>query len=198
MHIVSGLSLRDCDQLLFSLRFLIDLMVEDHHTTKSQGKLVTKSVPMDAHTVVQRLTLKPLYKAFVCCPKCSTCYPDNGPHSCPELCTSRRLSTQQICGRRLRKSRNIHGRSHDIPVRPFLYHDFKEWLGKMLCHPGMEDMIDCSFLPSPNGIMGDIWDALIVILSSTDVLIMKGTTSLVSTWTVSILSSSSKQADLPL
>ena len=95
----------------------------------------------------------------VTCPECSTCYPDNGLHSCPELCTSRRLSTQQICGRRLRKSRNIHSHSHDIPVRPFLYHDFKEWLGEMLCRPGMEDMMDRSFSPSPDGIMGDIWDA---------------------------------------
>lgn len=159
MHIVSGLSLRDCDQLLFSLRFLVDLMVEDHHTAKSQGKLVAKSIPMDARTVVRRLALKPSYKAFVCCPECSTCYPDNGPDPCPELCTSKPLSTQQICGQRLRKPRIIHGRSRDIPVRPFLYHDFKEWLGEMLCRPGMEDMMDRGFSPSPDGTMGDIWDA---------------------------------------
>jgi hypothetical protein len=159
MHVVSGLSLRDCDQLLFSLRFLIDLMVDDYHTTKSQGKLVVKSVPMDARTVVQRLALKPSYKVFICCPECSTCYPDNGLHPCPELCTSRRLSTQQICGQPLRKPRNIHGNSHDIPVRLFLYHDFKEWLGEMLCRPGMEDMMDRGFSPSPDGVMGDIWDA---------------------------------------
>ena len=159
MHIVSGLLLRDCDQLLFSLCFLIDLMVQDYHTTKSQGKLVTKSVPMDARTVVQRLALKPSYKAFICCPECSTCYPNNGLDPCPELCTSRRLSTQQICGQHLRKPCNIHGHSHDIPVRPFLYHDFKEWLGEMLCRPGMENMMDRSFSPSPDGIMGDIWDA---------------------------------------
>jgi hypothetical protein len=33
MHIVSGLSLRDCSQLLFSLKLLINLMVEDFRTT---------------------------------------------------------------------------------------------------------------------------------------------------------------------
>ena len=160
MHIESGLSLRACDQLLFSLRFLIDLMVEDYSdAAKSQGKLIAKSVPMDARTVVRRLALKPSHKAFVCCPKCSTCYPDNGLDSCPEFCTSKPLSTQQICGQRLRKPRNIHGRSHDIPVRQFLYHDFKEWLGEMLCRPGMEDMMDRGFSPSPDGTMGDIWDA---------------------------------------
>jgi len=160
MHIESGLSLRGCDQLLFSLHFLIDLLVEDYNdTAKSQGKLIMKSVPMDVCTVVQRLALKPLHKAFICCPKCSTCYPNNELDSCPELCTSKPLSTQQLCGQRLRKPCNIHGRSHDIPVCPFLYHDFKEWLGEMLCHPGMEDMMDCGFFPSPDGTMGDIWDA---------------------------------------
>ena len=160
MHIVSGLLLRDCDQLLFSLRFLIDLMVEDYHAVESQGKLVAKSVPMDACTVVRRLALKPSYKTFISCPECSTCYPDNGLDACPELCTSKPLSTQQICGQCLRKPRNIHGRSHNIPVRLFLYHNFNEWLGEMLCHPGIEDMMDCGFSPSPDGIMGDIWDAL--------------------------------------
>jgi hypothetical protein len=52
MHIVSGLSLRDCDQVLFSLRFLIGLMVEDFHAAKGQGKYLAKSVPMDARTVL--------------------------------------------------------------------------------------------------------------------------------------------------
>jgi hypothetical protein len=57
MHIVSGLSLRDCDQLLFSLHFLIGLMVNNLDASKHQGKYLTKSIPMDAHTVVQRLAL---------------------------------------------------------------------------------------------------------------------------------------------
>jgi hypothetical protein len=159
MHIVSGLSLRDCDQVLFSLRFLIGLMVEDFHAAKGQGKYLAKSVPMDARTVLQRLSLKPSYKAFVCCPKCSTCYPDDGPDSYPDLCSSKDASTQQICGCRLQKVRNIRGHHHDIPVRRFQYHDFKEWLGEMLCRPGMEDMMDRNFLPSPDGFMADIWDA---------------------------------------
>jgi hypothetical protein len=34
-----------------------------------------------------------------------------------------------------------------------------EWLGEMLCHPGMEDMMECSLSPSLDGIMGNIWDA---------------------------------------
>jgi hypothetical protein len=159
MHIVSGLSLRDCTQLLFSLRFLIGLIVDDFDATATQGKFLTKLVPMDAHTVVQRLALKPSSRAFVCCPKCSMLYPDNGPDSYPEICTSNHASTQQICGQRLRKACNIRNRPYAIPIRRFLYHNFKEWLGEMLCHPGMEDLLDRSFSPSRDGVMDDIWDA---------------------------------------
>ncbi len=163
MHIVSGLSLRACDQLLSSLRLLIKLMVEDFDTSQGRGKLLEKSIPMDARTVLHRLALEPFYKAFVCCPECSTCYPDNGTGSYPEFCSSNRASTrastQQTCGQSLRKSRNNGSRPYHTPVRRFFYHNFMEWLGEMLCRPGMEDMMERSFSPSPDGVMRDIWDA---------------------------------------
>ena len=160
MHIVSGLSLRDCDQLLSAQRFLIDLMAEKFRTAKGQGEYLTKSIPKDARTVMHRLALKPQYRTYICCPECSACYlDDDSTNPYPELCSSKHGSSQKICGHPLRKVRNIHGHQQDIPVRRFFYHDFKEWLGEMLCHPGMEDMMDRQFSQSSDGIMGDIWDA---------------------------------------
>jgi len=160
MHIVAGLSLRACDQLLFSLRLLINLMIEDFDASKSWSKFLAKSVPMDAHTVLYRLALEPFSKAFICCPECSTCYPDNGLGSYPEFCSSIHASTQQTCGQCLRKSCNICSHPYDIPIYHFLYHNFMEWLGEMLCRPGMEDMIEHHFSPSPDRVMGNIWDTL--------------------------------------
>ena len=134
-------------------------MVEDFRATEGRGKYIARSIPLDARTVINRLALKPSYKTFVSCPKCSTCYPDIGQDSYPELCSSIHPSTQAICSRRLRKARTVHGNQYNIPVRRYLYHNFNEWLGQMLCRPGMEDMMDRSFSPSPGGIMEDIWDA---------------------------------------
>ena len=91
MHIVSGLSLRDCRQLLFAMKHLINLMAEDFHTTNSQGKFLANSIPSDAHTVLHWLALQLSHRVFVCCPKCSACYPDDGPDSYPELCPSKDL-----------------------------------------------------------------------------------------------------------
>ena len=159
MHIVSRLSLRACDQLLFSLRLLIKLMIEDFGASEGRGKLLAKSVPMDARTVLHRLALEPRYKTFICCPECSTCYPNDGPGSYPEFCSSKRASTQQPCGRCLWKSRNNGSRPYDIPIRRFFYHDFTEWLGELLCCLGIEDMMERSPSPSSEGVMGDIWDA---------------------------------------
>jgi len=135
-------------------------MVEKFHAANGQGKYLAKLVPKDTHTVVRRLALKPSYKTFICCPECSACYLDgDGPDSYPELCSSKHGSTQNICGYPLMKARNIRSRQYDIPNRRFFYHDFKEWLGEMLCRPGMEDMMDRHFSQSSDGIMGDIWDA---------------------------------------
>jgi hypothetical protein len=159
MHIVSGLSLKDCTQLLCSLRCLVNLMVEDFNGADGQGKYLEKSIPMDARTVINRLALKPSYTAFVSCPKCSTCYLDNGPGSYPSHCSAEQPPAQQICGRRLQKTRVVKSREYTLPVRHFLYHNFKEWLGELLCRPGMEDLMDRDFSPSSNGVMEDIWDA---------------------------------------
>jgi hypothetical protein len=133
MHIVSGLSLQDCDQFLFSLHFLIELMVEDFCTARGQGRFLAKSVPMDTQTVVKWLALKPSYKTFVSCPECSTWYPDNGPDSYPKLCASKRVLSQEICGQHLQKACTVHTHHYNLPIRHFLYHNFKEWLGEMLC-----------------------------------------------------------------
>ncbi|KAH9009574.1 hypothetical protein EDB84DRAFT_1446219 [Lactarius hengduanensis] len=118
MHIVSGLSLRDCGQLLFTIQFLINLMVEDFHTTNSQGKYLAKSVPSDACTVIWRLALQPSYRVFVCCPN----------------------------------------RQYHTPVCHYFYHTFNNWLGQMLCHPGVEDMMDHDTSLLSGGVMEDIWD----------------------------------------
>lgn len=159
MHIESGLSLKDCTQLLCSLRCLVRLMVEDFNGADSRGKYLEKSIPIDARTVINRLALKPSYTAFVSCPKCSTCYLDNGPSSYPSRCSAEQPLIQQICGQRLQKARVIQNREYTLPVRHFLYHNFKEWLGEMLCRPGMEDLMDRDFSPSSSGVMEDIWDA---------------------------------------
>lgn len=166
MHIVSGLSLNDCNLLLLALRTLIDIMVGDTLTAEGQGKYLSDSVPKDARTVVDRLALKPSYKTFICCPECSSCYPDSSPDSPTstnsptptDSATPARETCQ--CGCPLRKTRSNRSREYDIPIRRFLYHNFNEWLGEMLCRPGMEDMMDREFSQSPpDGIMCDIWDA---------------------------------------
>jgi len=60
MHIVSRLSLRDYDLLLFSLRILIELMIGDFQAAEGPGKFLARLVPKDARTVVRRLCLRTL------------------------------------------------------------------------------------------------------------------------------------------
>ncbi len=128
MHIVLSLSLRDYGQLLFTLQLLINVMVEDFFTTDSQGKYLTKSVPSDACTVIHRLALQPSYRVFICCPKCSACYPDAGPDSYPELCLSKHLPSQPICSQRKAEHESrlltgTHGLTHENT-----HHELDPWI----------------------------------------------------------------------
>ncbi|KAH8976698.1 hypothetical protein EDB86DRAFT_2839446, partial [Lactarius hatsudake] len=69
MHIASGLSLRDCAQLLFTIQLLISLMVEDFRATDGQGSLCSPlleslSAVQSARLVI--LTMDPTHT-----PKCA-------------------------------------------------------------------------------------------------------------------------------
>jgi hypothetical protein len=69
---------------------------------------------------------------MVCCPRCFQTYTidDDNPESYPEFCVYKETARSRTCGRRLRRMKESTGRF--IPTRRFLYHDFHDWLGKIV------------------------------------------------------------------
>jgi hypothetical protein len=57
------------------------------------------------------------------------------------------------------KNLGLFSSQYHTPAHHFFYHNFNDWLGQMLCCPGMEDMMDQNTSPSSCGVMEDIWDA---------------------------------------
>ena len=49
-----------------------------------------------------------------------------------------------------------------MPTREFLYQDLKEWVGRLYCRPGFEELLDRKPQHNEDGIVDDIWDAPIV------------------------------------
>jgi hypothetical protein len=155
MLIVSGVSESTCGFLLEGLSLVAELCLSQRGPLTDQSRRLLHSIGIDSRRVIKVLRLTPNARSYVCCPKCFTCYPHD---SYPFACTHKKTPSSAECGRRLRKSREIRGTELTIPVHRFVYHDFKEWLGEMLCCPGMEDLLDRDVSPSRDGIMCDIWD----------------------------------------
>ncbi len=47
------------------------------------------------------------------------------------------------------------------PVRVYLHHDLRSWLGRLFSRPGIKDMVDSRPVDSPSGVVEDIWQSTI-------------------------------------
>lgn len=158
MLIISGVPESTCGFLLEGLSLVAKLCLSQRGPLTEQSRHLLHSIGIDSHCVTKVLQLTPNAHSYVCCPKCFTCYPQTSDNSYPIACMYKKTPSNAECGHQLRKSCEIRGMELAIPIHHFVYHDFKEWLGEMLCHPGMEDLLDCDVSPSRDGIMRNIWD----------------------------------------
>lgn len=159
MLIVSGVSENTCGFLLKGLSLVAELCLSRTGSQTVDGLRLLRGIGIDPRRVIKTLKLTPDARSYVCCPKCFACYPLTSDDSFPDKCTYKKTRSSIECGRRLRKFRRIKTIEYSVPVRRFIYHEFKVWLGEMLCRPGMEDMLDRDLSPRKDGIMHDIWDA---------------------------------------
>lgn len=159
MLVISGVSENTCGFLLKGLSLVVELCLSKTGSLTDHGTRLLHGIGIGPRRVIKTLKLSPNARSYVCCPKCFACYLHTSDDSYPDKCTYKKTPSSTECGRRLRKIRIIKNIQHSVPVRRFIYHEFKEWLGEMLCRPGMEDMLDRDVSPSKDGIMRDIWDA---------------------------------------
>ncbi|KAG1772120.1 hypothetical protein EDD22DRAFT_741923, partial [Suillus occidentalis] len=66
LHLLCGTSLSHCQFILYCVKLLLELSSASH--------AITSSIPVDPRTVIDTFDLNPVSKAFVCCPKCFSCY----------------------------------------------------------------------------------------------------------------------------
>jgi hypothetical protein len=128
-----------------------------------RGQSTISSVHADIRTVLDEMNLEPSTKAFVCCPRCFSCYPFTpGETTYPTHCTRQDTPTSRVCNRLLRKTVTVKGVRRTMPSRQFLYHDIKQWLARLYCRPGMEEYLDRDVLADVDRDSEqhfDIWDA---------------------------------------
>jgi Transposase family tnp2 len=159
MLIISGISESACQFLLKGLSLVAELCLSQTGSLTDEAQRLLRGIGTDPRRIIRALKLSPDARSYVCCPKCFACYLKTSDDSYPDRCIYKKSPSSTECGRQLRKVRTGKNTEFSVPVRPFLYHEINEWLGEMLCRPGMEDMLDRDVSPSKDGVMHDIWDA---------------------------------------
>ena len=159
MLVILGVSESTCGYLLKGLSLVAKLCLSQNGLLTDQARKLLRGIGTDSRRVIRSLKLTPDAHSYVCCPKCFACYLQTSDDSYPNKCIYKKTPSSEECGRNLRKVRIIKHTEHSVPMQRFIYHEFKEWLGEILCRPGMEDMLDRDVSPNKHGIMRDIWDA---------------------------------------
>ena len=122
-------------------------------------------LPKDPRTIVNRMDLDPRTTSYLQCPACFALYPFSGTasHRLPpgtiEHCTHRPTPESTPCGVSLWKERLVGAKSLTVPRRKYVHQSLKEWVGRLLTCPGVEDILDNAYHTTPGDRLADIWDS---------------------------------------
>lgn len=127
--------------------------------SQSEISLPFKSlrIPHDVRTTMKILSIEPLILRSICCPKCFKQYT---LESLPAVCLRRETPRSKPCLETLWTVRSTARGPERVPRRLYNTQDFENWLEFFLSRPGIEDLIDKSYLhiPKPH-LMTSIWDS---------------------------------------
>ena len=137
-----GLSIKRCGFALDFLKTIVELSLSYFGPLDAGAEAIISDIHGDVRTVIDAMDVTPVTRSYVCCPKCFACYPLDGTNSYPDRCSYRATPASDPCDCKLRVTRRINGKDRTFPARRYIYHDFKHWLGRLLCRPGIEEAMD--------------------------------------------------------
>ena len=150
------------------IKLTLELAFQKSGTEKlspKQQKLMN-DFPADPRTAVEQFNLDGRSTVYAVCPKCHHTYAPryrDGDRIAiwPEICTYRKRQKGQCCKERLLRTRSSKERKISVPIKPFVYFNFDDWLSRMLARPGIETVMDdawrCMDDPNPKAEMSDIF-----------------------------------------
>lgn len=148
LHLMCGLSLGDCVFLLPCVETIVRMSSLGPTGPRLRG------FPRDPRTVLTALGLKPDVQAFACCPKCFALYSSDG--EVPNLCSFKETTTSKPCREPLFRVKRVGDRTQNVFAREYFHQTLNVWLGKLLCRPGVEELLDRDvFAESPDAVQAD-------------------------------------------
>jgi len=125
--------------------FWEEMMSEGGHTPSARDIRLLNNFPTDLRTARKSLDLEPDIITYASCTKCSSVYPPKKSGDVTEWpmeCTWRPFKTSSPCGQSLVKSAVEAGESVRVPVCPLAIQNFNSFVGRLLCRPGYEKILD--------------------------------------------------------
>ena len=126
---------------------------------------IIDQIPKDPRTIVDNLDLDPRTTSYLQCPTCYVLYSYQGTgnfiHSDDLIqdCTHRSTPESDPCGTPLWTNRRIGNKTIKTPCRKYVHQSLKEWVGRLLARPGVEEILDAANDPPASDRMSDIWDS---------------------------------------
>lgn len=153
-----------CNFALRILKHLLAWALGVSGVLSPRHQKLVDSFPTDVRQVRKDFDLDPIVTIYAVCPKC--CYlhaPRRTKHSNINEYDARcqyqgRYQGSRPCRAQLTARRVVDGHSVKVPIRPFGYQSFPDFVAGLLSRPGMEDVIDQAWAGGPKEEMKDIWD----------------------------------------
>ena len=150
-------------------------------------RYLANEVPKDPRTLLAMYNLGPITRSYVCCPSCFFLYPhsvtkskkrkasasfdnsDSEHHpaadpldklylTAPVHCTHRQVRNGSACGQALFDNDVING-DFAAPRLKYEAQDLKQWVGRLLSRPAIEEQVFKAFRRPRRKFMEDMWDA---------------------------------------
>ena len=180
MYVLFRVPRRGAAVLLAGMRSILNSEASLRH--------LANEVPKDPRTLLGMYGLDPITRSYVCCPSCYSLYPysvietkkrkapapiDSSEHrptvaspdglelAVPAHCTHRQVRNGSACGQALFDSAVADGGSftNAVPRLKYEAQDLKQWVGRLLSRPAIEEQVFKAFRRPRRECMEDMWDA---------------------------------------
>ena len=120
-------------------------------------------IPKDLRSVLNPFNLNPCCSSLLQCPVCYALYPYSGTIALATgeigCCSHKPTPSSPPCGVPLWEERWSGGRTFLAPRHKYVHQSLKEWVGRLLMRPGVEELLRKPCNRPATTVMGDIWDA---------------------------------------
>lgn len=174
-YVVFRIGRRGCNFILSTLSYIVHVTSLrggiSNHLSQYDQKLVSDFVS-DVRVPTEHFNIEGKHTIYAICPNpmCHRSHkpaflPGNPIPQYPSHCNHSPFPGE-VCNEILLRSKKIGNHTISVPIKSFIYFDFKDWLANLLSRPGFEEKMDKAWKghlgTRGNGEMQDIFDGSIL------------------------------------